>query len=160
AVIGGQSSGMAGGGSSKFAGQLGKALWLDASQIANMYDGNVGGLYGGGYRYVKFHVTDGFSQGQVCYLDQSNPPADGYPYLVTDDPDTTTLSSASVAGFIIGTTTDDGHYGFVQFAGIVNALFKNPLSGTGATGRTVFVNPGELNVDILDDLVTTNGAPL
>ena len=123
-------------GVSKFGGQLGKGLWVDADQIAQMYDSAIGTLYAGCYRYVKFKAAMGAGvRGQAVFWD--NGVADNL-YQVTTLETTTTLVASSVAGILLGVPTA-GNYGFIQVAGIATVKYRAAIGGTLATGRPVTV---------------------
>jgi hypothetical protein len=159
ALIGGVSGGA--GGFSKFGGQLGKAVWLDAAQIAGMFDPAVGTLHGGGYRYVRRRAADtgAIVRGQLLYWDQTAGVA-ASAFQVTNLATTTTLNYASIAGFALNDITA-GNYAFIQFAGLATGLYVASITGTAAIGRTVFASVATAGrIDIRDDLVTTAGAAL
>lgn len=154
-VAGGQSSI---GSRSKFGGQLGKAIWLDANQITLMADTAIGALHAGGYRYVRLAAASGaIVRGDLLYWDNAAALGD---YQVTLAATTTTLNYASLAGFALNTITP-GNYGFVQFAGIATGRYAAAITGTAAIGGTVFASVATAGrIDIRNDLVALTGAPL
>lgn len=151
-VIAGQ-AGMTG--ASKFGGQLGKAIWLDSSQVAGMFSSTIGTLYGGAYRYVKLSSasTPAIVRGQILFWDNA---AAENAYQVTAVQTTTTLVASSIAGVALNVITA-GNYGFIQVAGIASIKYRGTITGTAASGRPVVVSVAG-GADLgLGDIVDTAG---
>ena len=155
-VIGGSESI---GGRSRFAGQLGKHLWLAPEQIDGMFDATVGTLYGGRFRYVRMRGADADSPvtavGQIVFWDtvvtnwQTR-------YQVTREADLSSADNAiMIAGVYIG-GFDTDNYGFIQDLGMVPVLFRASLTAAGAIGSRVYVADSVGADEGLGDVLTTD----
>ena len=131
-VIGGQP---ALGGLSKYAGQLGKTLWVDPSQIGAMYNSSIGTLYGGRFRYVRFRAADAgdYVPGQIVFWDTT---VDDWTsaYQVTENETLSSALGAMMIGGIFLGGTEPGNYGIIQDLGIVPVQFASALTGTPGIG--------------------------
>ena len=138
-------------GYSKFAGQLGKILWVSSEQIAQMYSSTIGTLYAGAYQYVKLAASQTIAVGDLLYWDQG---AADTSFTVTKAVNTTTLNYASFAGFALNVITA-GNYGFIQMAGKATGRYVASVTGTKQVGAQVMasvVTAGR--VDVIDAAVT------
>jgi hypothetical protein len=138
-VIGGSASI---GSRSRYAGMLGKHLWLAPEQMGSMYDSGVGTLYGGRFRYVRMRAGDADSPalvvGQVLFWDTTITSWQTR-YQVTRDADLSSVDNAMLtAGIFLG-TLGPGNYGFIQDLGMVPIRFRGTLSTAGAVGSRVYV---------------------
>src|SRR5262245_15981857 len=129
------------GGLSKFAGQLGKHLFLSNDQIAGMFDESVGTLYGGRYRYVRRRSGDddspALTPGKLAFIDTtvSNWRSK---YQVTTDENLSSVDNAvMIAGVFIG-ALDAGNYGFICDLGEVKVRFRSVLTVSGAIGSRAY----------------------
>lgn len=138
-VIGGGGTGASG--NSKYAGQLGKHLFVGSDQIAMLMDTSVSTLYGGRFRYVRMRAEDDDSPvitpGKIVFWDTTVTNWQRA-YQVTRD---TNLSSSAnaimIAGIYIG-GIEPGNYGFIQDLGMVNIRFRSVLTAAGAIGSAVY----------------------
>lgn len=127
---------------SRFAGMLGKHLWLAPEQIDNMYDSSVGTLYGGRFRYVRLRSTDAtspaLSVGQILFWDTTITNWQTR-YQVTRDADLSspTLNAIFIAGIYLGTLAA-GNYGFIQDLGMVPIQFRASLTVAGVIGSLCY----------------------
>jgi len=146
-------------GASQFAGQLGKTINLDSSEVR--YDSSIGTVFGGNFQYVQCSPTDWDTPviGQMVFWDAAV--AENL-YQVVNEEDTTTLVATSMAGVILSAGLTAGQFTFIQTLGLVKAKFVASITGTKATGRPVFISvAGGASVglmDIVDDITTTAGA--
>ena len=142
----GNSSGISG--LSKFGGQLGKALWVDSSQIALMFSSTIGTLYAGLYRYVRLKANSALPvRGQTVFWDDA---AGIGLYQVTALETITTYVGASKAGIYIG-GMGVGNYGFIQVAGIATIKYVASIAGTKAIGRPVSLSQaGTVSIGLAD----------
>ncbi len=130
------------GGRSRFAGMLGKHLWLAPEQIDNMYDSSVGTLYGGRFRYVRLRAGDAtspsLSVGQILFWDTTLTNWQTR-YQVTRDADLSspTLNAIFIAGIYLGTLAA-GNYGFIQDLGMVPIQFRGTLTVAGVIGSLCY----------------------
>jgi hypothetical protein len=160
-VIGGSESI---GGRSRFAGQLGKHLWLGPEQIEGMYDPSVGTLYGGRFRYVRMRGADADSPavavGQILFWDtvvtnwQTR-------YQVTRLENLSSADNAvMIAGIYLG-GFDTDNYGFIQDLGMVPVLFRANLTVAGAIGSRVYAAGAGAGADEgLADVLTADATSL
>lgn len=128
--------GIAGLGSvSKFAGQLGKAVWLDDSQVSFL--SSIGTVYGGRFRYVRLAAAAGaVALGQIVFWDTSV--ADNL-YQVTDNETTSSTNAAMMrAGIVLNPSWSAGKYGIIQDVGVVSVKFRAVLTAAGVKGDSVY----------------------
>lgn len=155
-VIGGSESI---GGRSRFAGQLGKHLWVGPDSIDNMHDSSIGTLYGGRYRYVRMRAGDADSPvtavGQVLFWDTTLTSWERR-YQVTREADLSSADNAiMIAGVYIG-GFDTDNYGFIQDLGMVPILFRAVLTVAGVIGSRVYVADDAGADEGLGDVLTTD----
>ena len=137
-VIGGEASI---GSRSRYQGQLGKHLFVDATQIATLFNATVGTLYGGRYRYVRRRSTDDASPavapGKIAFWD-TVVTAWQTKFQVTTDADLSSASNAMMrAGIFIG-NIEPGEYGFICDMGLCNVRFRSVLTAAGAIGGPAY----------------------
>ncbi len=163
--IGGAPTGT--GSNSRYAGQLGKALWFgpQSDQIGVMFDSTVGTLYGGRYRYVRMRAGDDDSPavgvGQILFWDTTLTNWQQY-YQVTRDENLSSVDNAvMIAGIYLGGFTG-GNYGFIQDLGMVNVRFRSVLTTAGAIGsRAYATGAGDIGTDQgTADVLTTDSTSL
>lgn len=161
-VIGGM-SGITG--VSKFAGQLGKTLWVSPDQIGTMYKSSIGTLYGGRYRYVRMRTEDidspAVQVGQILFWDTTLTSWQTL-YQVTRDENLSSADNAVMtAGVYLGGFTG-GNYGFIQDLGMVPVKFRSVLTTAGAIGSRVFAaGAGDSGSDQgTADVLTTDSTSL
>lgn len=155
-VIGGSESI---GGRSRFAGQLGKHLWVGPDSIDNMHDASVGALFGGRFRYVRMRAADADSPvtavGQILFWDTTLTNWQTR-YQVTREADLSSADNAiMIAGVYIG-GFDTDNYGFIQDLGMVPILFRAVLTAAGAIGSRVYVADSVGADEGLGDVLTTD----
>lgn len=137
AVIGGTASI---GSRSRYAGQLGKVLWVSQELIGNMYDPAVGTLYGGRYRYVRYNAADTPAPvvGQAAFWDTTVANWSSA-YQVTRESNLSSVDNdVLMAGIFINVPTA-GNYCFIQDVGQVKVKFRGTLTAAGAIGSRVFI---------------------
>jgi hypothetical protein len=136
--IGGQASI---GGRSKFAGQLGKCLFVSQDQIAQLTDTTVGTLYGGRYRYVRRREDDDSSPalapGKIAFWDTTITNWQALFQVTTDENLSSSANAIMRAGIFIG-NIEPGEYGFIQELGEVYVRFRSVLTVAGAIGSPVY----------------------
>lgn len=140
-------------------GQLGKAVWYDADQIAPMYSSAIGTLYGGGYRYVRLAAaSSAIKRGQLLFWD--NAAAVGAFQVTSSGTTTTDITIMSFAGFALNVITP-GNYGWIQFAGIATGLYLDNITAattSSDTGNPVFASTATAGrLDIFDTVAGTQG---
>ncbi len=128
-------------GFSKFAGQLGKTLWVDSSQIAALFNSAIGTLYAGRYRYVRRRAADDNSPalgvGKIVFWDSTVTGGLANYQITSDENLSSTANAVLMAGIAIG-DIDPGSYGFIQDMGLVNVKFRSVLTASGAPGIDVY----------------------
>ena len=144
---------------SRFAGQLGKMLWVGPDSIDNMHDATVGVLYGGRYRYVRMRAGDADSPvtavGQVLFWDTTLTNWQTR-YQVTREADLSSSDNAMmIAGVYLG-GFDTDNYGFIQDLGMVPILFRAVLTAAGVIGSRVYVSDATDVDQGLGDVLTTD----
>ena len=152
-------------GTSQYAGQLGKALWMGPDQIAQMYDSSVGTLYGGRFRYVRMRSADDDSPvltpGKIVFWDTTVSNWQSA-YQVTRDENLSSSDNAvMIAGIYIG-GFEPGNYGFIQDMGMVPVRFRSVLTAAGAIGsRCYAAGTGDIGSDQgTADVLTTDSTSL
>ncbi len=162
-AIGGAAQGTGTG--SAYAGQLGKAVYYDPSQISTMYSSTIGTLYGGRFRYVLMRDADTDSPavqvGQILFWDTTVANWQTA-YQVTRDESLSSVDNAvMIAGIYLGGFTG-GHYGFIQDAGFVPVKFRAVLTTAGAIGsRCYAAGTGNTGSDQgTADVLTTDSTSL
>lgn len=163
ALIGGVSGNAAG--ISKYAGQLGKTLWVPPEQITLIHDSTVGTLYGGRYRYVRMREDDddspALSVGSIVFWDTTLTNWQTL-YQVTRDENLSSADNAvMIAGIYLG-GFEPGNYGFIQDLGMVPVRFRSVLTAAGAIGSRVYAaGTGDTGSDQGSaDVLTTDSTSL
>ena len=149
---------------SKYAGQLGKRLFVSADQIAQLTLAATGTLYGGRYRYVKRRLTDddspALAPGKIAFWDTTVTSWETA-YQVTTDENLSSSSNAMVRAGIFLNNIEPGNYGFIQDLGEVYVRFCTVLTTTAAIGQPVYAAAkGDTGADqgTVDNLVTDSTA--
>lgn len=136
-VIAGTPVGSGTAGQSSIAGQLGKQVWIEPSNI--IFQSTVGTLYGGGYRYVRYRTGDTPAPivGQIAFWD-TTPTNWQTAYQITREEDLSSVANAMfIAGIFIGVPTA-GNYCFIQDLGLVPVKFRATLTEAGVAGSRVY----------------------
>lgn len=164
ALIGGVSGGA--GGFSKFAGQLGKHIWVGQEQIAALTNTATGTLYAGRYRYIRTRALDDDSPaiqvGQIVFWDTTLTNWQTLFQVTRDENLSSTDNAVMIAGIFIGSPSTQGNYGFIQDAGLVNIRFRAVLTAAGAVGSRVYAaGTGDVGSDQgTADVLTTDSTSL
>lgn len=135
-------------GASKFAGQLGKQLFVSQEQIGQMFSSAIGTVYGGGFRYVRARAADtpAYTVGEILFWDTTVTSWQSA-YQVTREEDLSSVANAiMIAGIYLGGFTA-GNYGFIQEVGIVPVKFRGTLTAAGAIGSAVYAAAAGDGVD-------------
>jgi hypothetical protein len=150
AVVGQQGASLGPGGT-KYAGMLGKWLWLDDSQL--FYDSSVGTVYGGRFRYVRLAAAAGaVVAGQIVFWDISV--ADSL-YQVTTAESGSTSGAMFRAGIVLNPNWTAGYYSYIQELGPVPVKFRASLTDSPAIGCSVYCAAAGAGVDVgLADVIT------
>ena len=161
-VIGGSASI---GSRSRYAGQLGKHLFVSPEQIGTMYSAAVGTLYAGRYRYVRIRDEDDSSPalgvGKLLFWDTTLTNWQNF-YQVTRDENLSSADNAvMIAGVYVGGPSN-GNYGFICDGGLVNIRFRAVLTTAGAIGSRVYAaGAGDTGADQgTADVLTTDSTSL
>jgi hypothetical protein len=161
--IGGQPAGV--GTRSKYAGQLGKELFVSQDQIAQLTSTTIGTLYGGRYRYVRRRATDDASPalaaGKLAFIDTVVTSWQSAYQVTTDENLSSADNAVMIAGVFIN-NIEPGEYGFIQDLGIVNVRFRSVLTAAGAIGSRVYAaGAGDTGLDQgTCDVLTTDSTSL
>ncbi len=162
AFIGGQASI---GSRSRFAGQLGKHLWVGVEQIGQMFSSAVT-LFAGRFRYVQTRALDDDSPaiqiGQILFWDTTITDWQTR-FQVTRDENLSSVDNAvMIAGIYIGSPSTQGNYGFIQDAGMCRVKFRAVLTAAGAIGSRVYAaGTGDVGSDQgTADVLTTDSTSL
>lgn len=149
---------------SKFAGQLGKQLYVSQEQIAQLMNTSIGTLYGGRYRYVRRRATDDSSPalgaGKIAFWDTTLTNWQTL-FQVTTDENLSSNSNAVMRAGIFINNIEPGNYGFIQDLGEVYVRFRAVLTTAGAIGSPVYAaGAGDTGLDqgTLDVLTTDSTA--
>ena len=147
-------------GISKFAGFLGACLRLNSDQIR--YLNSVGTIYGGCFQYVRFAAADAaFKQGQVVFWDLTA--AENTYQVTVNEANAGAAGALTVAGIVINPTSGPGtitpgNYGWIQWIGRTNVLFRAVLSGPSSAGVAVFAAAAGAGADnATADVIDTAG---
>jgi hypothetical protein len=150
---------------SRYAGQLGKHVFYDSSQISTMFLASVGTLYAGRYRYVRVRATDDSSPamtpGRLCFWDTT---VTNWrtKYQVTRDENLSSVDNAvMLAGVFIG-NIEPGNYGFICDWGVVDVRYRTVLTTAAAIGNRVYATgAGDTGFDQgTVDTITTDATSL
>lgn len=150
---------------SRYAGQLGKNLWVSQEQIAALTSTTIGTLYGGAYQYVKRRSTDdaspALSAGKLAFWDTTST---GFPasFQVTTDENLSSSSNAVMIAGVFINNIEPGHYGFIQWFGECFVRFRSVLTASAAIGSQVYAaGAGDLGLDQgTADVLTTDSTAL
>jgi hypothetical protein len=124
---------------SRYAGQLGKVLWVAQENITSMYSAAVGTLFGGRFRYVRFRAGDTAPVvGQAAFWD-TTVAAWQTAYQVTRTENRSSVDNAVLPAGIFISIPTAGNYCFIQDVGQVNVKFRGTLTAAGAIGSRVFL---------------------
>lgn len=152
-------------GTSQYAGQLGKALWVGPDQIGTITKTSVGTLYGGRYRYVRMRAGDDDSPavgiGHLLFWDTTIANWQQM-YQVTRDENLSSVDNAvMIAGVYLGGFVP-GNYGFIQDQGMVPIRFRAVLTTAGAIGSRAYASgAGDSGSDQgTADVLTTDSTSL
>ena len=158
AVIGGEASI---GGRSRYAGQLGKTLWVSPEQIGTMFSSTVGTLYGGRFRYVRFRSGAGerapLAPGLLVFWDTTLPSWQALYQVTTNETLSSVDAAVMIAGVCISASTA-GNYGFVQDVGMVPVRCRRTLTVAGAIGSRVYAAGAGAGADQAEADVLTDDA--
>lgn len=111
-------------GVSKYAGQLGKPVWLDDSQL--VFKSSIGTVFGGRFRYVRLAAAaTAVVVGQIVFWDISV--ADNL-YQVTTSEAGSTPGAQLRAGIVLNSGWSAGNYSFIQDVGPTFVQFRSALS--------------------------------
>lgn len=161
-IIGGQATL---GSRSRYAGQLGKHLFIDATQIATMFDSTVGTLYGGRYRYVRRRAADdnspAMAAGKIAFWDTTVTSWQEAFQVTADENLSSADNAVMIAGIFIGNIAP-GSYGFICDLGLVAVRFRSVLTAAGAIGSRVYAaGAGDVGADQgTADVLTTDSTSL
>lgn len=164
ALIGGVSGGT--GQFSKFAGQLGKQLWVPPEQIAALTDTVTGTLYAGRFQYIRSRALDDDSPaiavGKLLFWDTTLTNWQTLFQVTRDENLSSADNAVMIAGVFIGSPSTQGNYGFIQNAGMVRVRFRSVLTAAGAIGSRVYAaGAGDLGNDQgTADVLTTDSTSL
>jgi hypothetical protein len=126
---------------SRFAGQLGKVLYVSQDQIATLTKTSIGTLYGGGFRYVRRRATDddspALAPGKLAFIDTVVANWESA-YQVTTDENLSSTSNAMMLAGVFLNNIEPGNYGFIQIIGQVAIRFRSVLTASGAIGGPVY----------------------
>ena len=162
-VIAGQASI---GSRSRFAGQLGKCLWVSQDQITQLHSPTIGALFGGRFHYVRLRATDDASPvlgiGKILFWDTTLTAWQTLFQVTRDENLSSADNAVMIAGIYIGSPTVNGNYGFIQNAGICRVRFRSVLTAAGAIGSRVYAaGAGDAGADQgTADVLTTDSTSL
>lgn len=161
-VVGGSASI---GSRSRYAGQLGKHLWLGPDHIAAMHSASVGTVHAGRYRYVRMRAADDDSPvltpGKLVFWDTTVTNWQSAYQVTRDENLSSTDNAVMIAGVYLG-GFEPGNYGFIQDLGMVELRFRAVLTTAGAVGSRVYAaGTGDLGNDQgTGDVLTTDSTSL
>lgn len=111
-------------GVSKFAGQLGKPVWLDDSQL--IFNATIGTVFGGRFRYVRLAAAStAVVVGQIVFWDISV--ADNL-FQVTTSEAGSVPGAQLRAGIVLNSGWTAGNYSFIQDVGPTFVKFRSALT--------------------------------
>lgn len=131
----------------------GDRLVLGMADALALSKTSVGTLYGGVYQYVTMLAGSTLASviGAAAFWVTATGTATSDSYTVTAD-ETQAEGANYKAGVFINVITK-GYSAYIQIAGMVNALFTSPLTGTGAAGAQAFVAAdGAGGFDVFDGM--------
>lgn len=150
---------------SRYAGQLGKNLFVSHDQIASLTNTSIGTLYGGGYQYVRRRSTDddspALAPGKILFWDTTITNWQEYFQVTTDENLSSVDNAVMIAGISIG-NIEPGNYGFIQWIGECYVRFRSVLTTAGAIGSRVYAaGAGDVGLDQgTADVLTTDSTSL
>lgn len=150
---------------SRYAGQLGKSLFVSHDQIAALTNTTVGTLYGGGYQYIRRRSTDDNSPalgpGKILFWDTTITNWQDFFQVTTDENLSSSDNAVMIAGISIG-NIEPGKYGFIQWLGECYVRFRSVLTTAGAIGSRVYAaGAGDVGLDQgTADVLTTDSTSL
>lgn len=140
AVIGMQTA-PGGLGQSKFTGQLGKQVWWDDSQVAQMTKtggSNLPAVYGGWFQYVRLSASAAVPvPGQILFWDTLANAADNLFQVTTAESGSTDVAMLR-AGICLTPSITVGNYTLIQIEGPIYVKFRAALTAAGAAGSRVY----------------------
>ncbi len=143
-------------GATRFAGQIGKRIKVDQSNIGRLHDSSVGDVQGGIFQLVQ--LTDALTLapavGGLVYWDASAALSE---YRVTTDQ---AAADFQVAGVLLEAATEvvPGHYTIIQVAGVAECLAVASLDDTAFAGQPAIAKSGL--TDNIDAATAFTGANL
>ena len=124
-------------GVTKFAGQLGKLIELDDSQVR--YNSAVGTVYGGVFQYVRLAASSAVPIiGQQLFWDSLANAADNLYQVTTSETAGTTDSAVNRAGTCLSASLTVGNYTWIQISGPIFCKFRAVLTDPAAIGNPVY----------------------
>lgn len=150
---------------SRYAGQLGKHLFVGSENIAQMADTTIGDLWAGRYRYVKMRAADDDSPaldiGQLLFWDTTATNWQTAFQVTRDENLSSTDNAVMIAGVYIG-GFEPGNYGFICDLGLVDVVYRSVLTAAGAPGSRVYAaGTGDTGSDQgTCDVLTTDSTSL
>jgi len=133
-------------------GQLGKNVFLDTQELVSYTNpsGTIATLYGGWFKYVKFHTSWSatLAAGQALwYTDKTA--------MLANTVSADHAATGILAGFAVSPSTTKGNYWWIQTGGIVNVLCKTSSVTSAVAGDYAFITSGTTStVDALGDAGT------
>lgn len=152
---------------SRYQGQLGKHVWFGPEQINQMFSSSVGTLFPGRFRYVRIRSGDDASPvpavGKLYFWDTTLTNWQTL-FQVTRDENLSSQNNAIMfAGVYIG-GPQNGNYGFIQDAGMVNIRFRSVLTAAADTtggSRIYCAGAGDVGADQgTADILTTDSTSI
>ncbi len=136
---------------SHFAGQLGK--WVDLDNSDLVYNSTVGTVYAGRFQYVRLSASAVLPVvGQILFWD---PTVATNLFQVTSDEAVSTPASTLIAGINLNNAWTLGTYGIIQILGLVYVKMRATLTTAGAVGCPVYAaTSGGADVGFADVLTT------
>lgn len=143
-------------GGSYFAGQLGKTIEFDDSNV--VWDTSIGTVYGGVFQYVKLAAAAGaIVPGQILFWDMSTAAFIANYQVTTSESLTQTDNAVQIAGICLNSTWTVGNYAFIQIAGKVPVKFRAVLTSAGADDSAVYAAAaGGADLGLADVLSSAN----
>ena len=137
-------------------GQLGKNVFLDTQELVSFTNPAkaIVTLYGGWFKYVKFHTSWSatLAAGQALwYTDKAA--------MLANTVSADHAATGILAGFALSATVTKGNYWWIQTGGIVNVLCKTSSVTSNIAGDYAFITSGTTStVDALGDAGTPSTA--
>lgn len=122
-------------GVTKFAGQLGKWLDLDDSEL--IFNSAVGTVYGGRFQYVRLAAAAAVPVvGQILFWDTTV--ADNLYQVTTSETLSSTTAGVMRAGVCLSASLTPGNYTVIQIMGPTNIMMRAVLTSAGAPGSGIW----------------------